>query len=397
MTDGTYLAWDSGTGHVDRWRIEYRQLNQPWKLLQDGWIWPYYGYLSYASLVPGAHYEWRVRAENAGGVSDFRSETFMITPDPPGESAPLSESPTARQARLSWGEARPVVYEQDYEGTSSAWERSAPNQGRTTEAAHSGSTSWKIESFSGCDPACYYMASAWKLATDLDLNRPIRFSAWVKAPVGHGDLHIQLKYEAGGVWHYPGTADYQDTGAWEQLEVMLDPGAIPDLERIEAIVRHVGTTGAPAYIDDLQLVTDGPVATTYDVEVATDSTFANGLESRSGIAAPTAGDRTLTVEGLSRATAYHWRVRGTNPGGNWHVDDGCVYDDGPHRPALLPEGSPRLDPGGGGPGRPRDRDRTATLVTAKVVEARDDYPFSSACGSVNLPVVDLTSACPGEV
>ena len=135
------------------------------------------------------------------------------------------------------------------------------------------------------------------------------------------------------MWHYPGTADYQDTGAWERLEVTLDPAAIPDLERVSAIVRHVGTTGAPAYIDDLQLVTDGPVATTYDVEGATDSTFANGIKAWTGLDAPTAGDRTLTVEGLSRATAYHWRVRGTNAGGTgtWTTGAFPTTDRAPRR------------------------------------------------------------------
>jgi len=195
------------------------------------------------------------------------------------------------------------------------WERSAPNQGRTTEAARSGDMSWKIESFSGCDPSCYYMASAWKLAEDLDLNRPIRFSVWAKAPAGHGDLHIQLKYEAGGESHYPGKARYNGSGAWQRHEVRLDLRQITGLKQVWAAVRHRGTTGAPAYIDDLQLVTDGPVATTYDVEVATDAGFTNVIQAWTDVNALAAAERQVTAEGLNRTTTYHWRVRGTNAGG----------------------------------------------------------------------------------
>jgi hypothetical protein len=117
------------------------------------------------------------------------------------------------------------------------------------------------------------------------------------------------------VWHYPGRVNYTDTGAWERLEATLDPTAIPDLGQIQAIVRHVGTTGAPGYIDDLQLVTDGPVATTYDVEVATDAGFTNVVEAWTDVNAQAVAERQVTVEGPSRTTAYHWRVRGTNAGG----------------------------------------------------------------------------------
>jgi len=43
-------------------------------------------------------------------------------------------------------------------------------------------------------------------------------------------------------------------------------------------VRQGCTTGATAYIDDVQLVTESPVTTTYDVEVATGSAFTNVIE-----------------------------------------------------------------------------------------------------------------------
>ncbi|HHP7238397.1 fibronectin type III domain-containing protein [Longibacter sp.] len=190
-----------------------------------------------------------------------------------------------------------------------------PNQTLTSEAARSGDHTWKIESFSGCDPSCYYAVGAWKLAADLDLSRPIRFPVWAKAPPGHGDLHIQLKYEAGGESHYPGKAQYEGTGAWERLEVHLDLSQISDLNGVWAAVRHVSTTGAPAYIDDLQLATGGPAATTYDLEVATDAGFTNVVEAWTDVNAPAAENRQVTVEGLIRTTAYHWRVRGTNAGG----------------------------------------------------------------------------------
>jgi len=37
-------------------------------------------------------------------------------------------------------------------------------------------------------------------------------------------------------------------------------------------------TGAAGYIDDLQLATDGPGVTTYDVEVATGAGFTNLIQ-----------------------------------------------------------------------------------------------------------------------
>jgi len=70
----------------------------------------------------------------------------------------------------------------------------------------------------------------------------------MKAPVGYEDFEIELfdEKESGRV--YSGASACTGSGEWQW---------------------HVGTTGAPGYIDDLQLAAEGPVATTYDVEVAT--------------------------------------------------------------------------------------------------------------------------------
>jgi len=53
------------------------------------------------------------------------------------------------------------------------------------------------------------------------------------------------------------------------------------------------------------LATEGPVATTYDVEVATDAGFTNVIQAWTDLNAPTAAEREVTIEGLSRTTAYH--------------------------------------------------------------------------------------------
>jgi len=66
--------------------------------------------------------------------------------------------------------------------------------------------------------------------------------------------------------------------------------------------RNVGTVGG------------GPVAPTSDVEVATGAGFTNMVQAWTDVNAPAAEGRQVTVEGLSRTTAYHWRVRGTNAG-----------------------------------------------------------------------------------
>jgi len=39
------------------------------------------------------------------------------------------------------------------------------------------------------------------------------------------------------------------------------------------------------------------------------------IQAWTDVNAPTAEGREVTIEGLSRTTAYHWRVRGTNAGG----------------------------------------------------------------------------------
>ena len=75
---------------------------------------------------------------------------------------------------------------------------------------------------------------------------------------------------------------------------------------------------------------------------------------------------------------------------------------------VLPEtplGSIRavVDPDAPGPGsnspagHPESRGDAPQGHFLAPLGARDDCPFSSACGSVNLPVVELASGCPGEV
>ena len=95
-------------------------------------------------------YDWRIRAENGGGVSAWQTATFVVTPDSPGESALLTASPTATATALPWAGAWPAVLAQDYEsvpfeGTSTLWQRSAPNQTLTSDAVRSGDHAWKIE------------------------------------------------------------------------------------------------------------------------------------------------------------------------------------------------------------------------------------------------------------
>jgi len=225
-----------------------------------------------------------------------------------------------------------------------------------------------MESFSGCDPSCYFIVGAWKLSQHLDLNRSLRFSAWMKAPAGHEDFEIELFYETESERVYPGPSAYTGSGEWQRHEVRLGLRQIPDIEQVWAAVRHRGTTGAPAYIDDLQLVTDGPVATTYDVEVATDAGFTNVIQAWTDVNAPTAEDRQVTVEGLSRTTAYHWRVRGTNAGGtgSWTRGVFTTTDRAARRYYVKDHlGSIRavVDPDAPGTG------------AEKVVETRDYYPF----------------------
>jgi len=156
---------------------------------------------------------------------------------------------------------------------------------------------------------------AWKLSQHLDLNRSLRFSAWMKAPAGHEDFEIELFYETESERVYPGPSAYTGSGEWQRHEVRLDLRQISDLKQVWAAVRHRGTTGAPGYIDDLQLAAEGPAATTYDVEVATDAGFTNVVQAWTDVNAQAAADRQVTAEGLSRTTAYHWRREGRGDAG----------------------------------------------------------------------------------
>jgi len=115
----------------------------------------------------------------------------------------------------------------------------------------------------------------------------------------------------------------------------------------------VGTTGTPAYLDDLQLVTEGPVATTYDVEVATNSAFTNVNQEWTGLGA-TAADRPVTVEELNRRPSL---ARPAAQRGREGVVGCDLCNERPRAAALLREGPPGLDPGGRGPGRATHRDR----------------------------------------
>jgi len=188
----------------------------------------------------------------------------------------------------------------------------------------------------------------------------------MKAPAGHEDFEIELFYETESGRVYPGPASYTGSGEWQRHEVRLDLRQITGLKQVWAAVRHRGTTGAPAYIDDLQLVTDGPVATTYDVEVATDAGFTNVIQAWTDVNALAAADRQVTAEGLSRTTAYHWRVRGTNAGGtgSWTRGVFTTTDRAARRYYVKDHlGSIRavVDPDAAG------------SETDKVVETRDDY------------------------
>ena len=87
--------------------------------------------------------------------------------------------------------------------------------------------------------------------------------------------------------------------------------------------------------------------------MVTDPTFTNVTLAWTVLDVPTANDRRVTVEGLTKATTCHWRVRGRNEGGSLDGGQRFAEPTGPRAAPLLCERPPRLDPGGRGPGRIR--------------------------------------------
>jgi RHS repeat-associated protein len=145
-----------------------------------------------------------------------------------------------------------------------------PNQGRTTAEAYSGQYSWRLGAAAGCastDARTYCMWANYYTTAyggTLDASGTYAFKARMKAAPGHGDLHVELKYRAGGAWQYAGRVPYTASGqapggAWQTVEATLDLAAAGPVKEVQAIIRHLGNDGhAVAYVDALELVrTDG--------------------------------------------------------------------------------------------------------------------------------------------
>jgi hypothetical protein len=177
---------------------------------------------------------------------------------------------------------------------------------------HSGDHAYRINAYPDCDPDCYYSTQLTISADEVDRTGTYRFSAWVYAPSGHDAPHLQLKYEDANGWQYPTPSSYGQTGTWQWVSTTLDLSITPTLKRIQAIIRHQGTSGTPAFFDDITLErVSGPPASTYEVNmysVKTDGTTAEHTTS-------TVNSSAAQLSGLRTSTTYVWRVRGTTDGG----------------------------------------------------------------------------------
>lgn len=234
-------------------------------------------------------------------------------------------------AVLQWDAAYPSLATEDYEGSAVGWRTSHPNQGLSTQEARSGTSSWRVESSSGCDEGCQYMTNKSFQADQLDPDATYVFSAWVKAPADHDDVHIQFKYKSGGQWTSAGGAakmSYTGGGAWQRLEVQLDLSGISGLEVLNPVTRNVGDRAIAAYWDDVQLSVEQGPASGYDVQVAKDAAFDSLVTDATGLTQASRADTLIRY-----AEDYYWRVRASNSGGTgpWSAGRPLTTREAPRR------------------------------------------------------------------
>jgi hypothetical protein len=203
-------------------------------------------------------------------------------------------------------------------------------------------------------------------ADELNVDATYVFSAWVKAPADHDDVHIQFKYRADGQWYYPegdAKVSYTGGGAWQHLEARIDLSPIARLEVLNPVTRNVGSRAIPAYWDDLQLSVEQAPATAYDLQVAKDAAFNMLVTDEAGLSETSHADTLSQYE-----TTYWWRVRATNAGGTgyWSAARPMTTEEAPPRRYYVKDHLGSV--------------RAVVDATGDVKETRDDDPVRAAHG-----------------
>lgn len=152
----------------------------------------------------------------------------------------------------------------------------------------------------------------------------------------HHNIKMELKCRQNETWPYPGGEGrdfYTGDGKWQRLEARIDPSQISDLERVQSITRNAATGSIPAYCDDIQLMTETPAATRYDVQVATDVGFTNVIQNETSV-------QSGSVEAgfLTKGTTYLSACAGREHGRHRPVGGLHVHDARPRAAPLLREG-----------------------------------------------------------
>jgi len=107
VSTGLVLQWDAASGRVDDYRIEWKASGESWS--QASRSVRSARFRSVSGLSRSMTYDWRVRAENAGGTSDWQYRSFTTVPEPPGtvslDSPADSSVDVPRIMRIYWSAA----------------------------------------------------------------------------------------------------------------------------------------------------------------------------------------------------------------------------------------------------------------------------------------------------
>ena len=231
-----------------------------------------------AGLSPGTTYSWRVRAANAGGAGGW-TEPWNFTTSPAEPGIPTLVSPANGTTDLQM----PVTLVWDHVSGSDSYrlQVSTDPMFGTNAVDASGITEGSRE-VSGLSPGTTYY---WRV----------------------------------NARNSGGTSAWSDS--WS-FTTQVNPPSPPSL-----VSPASGSTNQPTTLTlDWSGVTG---ANTYQVQVSTNSDLSSPFIDLSGIRETSRG-----IDGLSNATAYHWRVRAANEGGDGGWSEVWSFSTDPAEPGI---------------------------------------------------------------